>query len=269
MLFVGRDMTRVELHPASAGTAAVFTAGDAGRDGPNEDAAALFALSSGADVLAVADGVGGQPGGSRASSVALEALGRCLREADSSGGNLREAVLNGIENANRAVSALGMGAATTVAVAKITAGRLRPFHVGDSLVAVLGQRGRRKLETVSHSPVGYAVEAGVLDEAEAMHHEHRHLISNAVGTEDMRIEIGASVAIAARDTVLLATDGLLDNLFFPEIVDLIRIGPLERSAQRLAEAGLARMRGGPPEQPCKPDDMTFIAYRRSSGRPPS
>lgn len=264
MIFAGRDMDRVEVHPLGAGTAAVFTFGEEGRGGPNEDSAALFALPDGTDVLGVADGVGGQPGGSQASRVALEALGASLDAAAPDGAGLREAVLTGIENANRAVSALGMGAATTLAVAKITDGRLRPFHVGDSLVAVLGQRGKRKLETISHSPVGYAVEAGVLDESEAMHHEHRHLISNAVGTEEMRIEIGGPVRLAPRDTVLVATDGLLDNLFFPDIVEVIRVGPLERSAQRLAEACLARMRGGQTGQPCKPDDVTFIAYRRSS-----
>jgi serine/threonine protein phosphatase PrpC len=262
MLFVNRDMSRVELQPVSGGLAAVFSAGDRGREGPNQDAAALFAPGADAEVLVVADGVGGRPGGSQASSMALDALGSALEAADASGASLREAIVSGIEEANRAVSALGMGAATTLAVAKITGGRLRPFHVGDSLVAVLGQRGRRKLETVSHSPVGYAVEAGVMDEVEAMHHEDRHLISNAVGTEEMRIEIGAPVAISTRDTVLLATDGLLDNLFMREIVDLIRTGPLERSAQKLADTCLARMRGGEPGLPCKPDDVTFIAYRR-------
>jgi serine/threonine protein phosphatase PrpC len=265
VLFVNRNMTAVETHRITGGDAVVFSAADHQREGPNQDSAALIPAGPGRAVLAVADGVGGQPEGSEASGVALAELHRSVERAIAEETSLRDAILTGFENANRVLTRNGSGGATTLAVAEIENECLRPFHVGDSLVAVVGQRGRRKLETLSHSPVGYAVEAGVLDEEEAMHHEERHLISNAVGFDGMRIEVGATVRIAARDTVLLATDGLLDNLFMHEILDLIRVGPLPRSGQVLADQCLARMRGQT-GQPCKPDDVTFIAYRRSRRR---
>lgn len=261
MLFLNRDMDRVELHAVPGGTAAVFSLGDRGRDGPNQDCAAIFPVDERRAVLAVADGVGGHPDGASASSVTLGALRDAIDDAAAAGSNLRNAILTGVENANRAVAALGTGGGTTLAVAKIEERRLRPFHVGDSLVAVFGQRGKRKLETLSHSPVGYAVEAGLLDEDEAMHHAERHVVSNVVGTETMRIEIGAPVQLAARDTVLLTTDGLLDNLFMEEIVDLTRSGALERSAERLVELCLTRMRGSQEGKPSKPDDLTFVLFR--------
>lgn len=261
MLFLNRDMDRVELHPAPGGTVAVFSRGDAGRSGPNQDSAAIFTVDERRAVLAVADGVGGHPDGASASSTALGALRDAIEDAVAARTNLRNAILTGFENANRAVTALGTGGGTTLAVAKIEAGRLRPFHVGDSVVAVFGQRGKRKLETLSHSPVGYAVEAGLLDENEAMHHEERHVVSNVVGTDTMRIEIGAPVQLAARDTVLLSTDGLLDNLFMEEIVDLTRTGPLEVSARRVVERCLARMEGKEAGKPSKPDDLTFVLFR--------
>ena len=64
------------------------------------------------------------------------------------------------------------------------------------------------------------------------------------------------------DTVLLASDGLFDNLFIDEIVNTIRSGPLVAAADRLVERVQARMQGqGAADQPCKPDDLTVVLFR--------
>jgi serine/threonine protein phosphatase PrpC len=109
--------------------------------------------------------------------------------------------------------------------------------------------------------VGYAVESGYLDERDAMHHAERHFVSNVVGSDTMRIDVGPSVPIGARDTVLLATDGLLDNLFMDEIVEHVRKGRLPKIADAMGHACRSRMTPGH-GGPCKPDDMTFVLYRR-------
>jgi PPM family protein phosphatase len=68
--------------------------------------------------------------------------------------------------------------------------------------------------------------------------------------------------LAARDTVLLASDGLFDNLFIDEIVDAIRSGPLVAAADRLVERVQERMKGSDKsDQPCKPDDLTVVLFR--------
>jgi protein phosphatase len=78
----------------------------------------------------------------------------------------------------------------------------------------------------------------------------------------MRVEIGPSLRLAQRDTVLLASDGLFDNLFIDEIVDSIRTGPLVEAADRVVERVRARMNGkGANDQPCKPDDLTVVLFR--------
>jgi serine/threonine protein phosphatase PrpC len=146
-------------------------------------------------------------------------------------------------------------------VAEIAGATLRTYHVGDSAILVVGQRGKVKLQTVAHSPVGYAVESGLMGEQEAMHHDERHLISNAVGAADMRIEIGSPLRLAARDTVLLATDGLFDNLEIGEIVEGIRVKPLRVVAEGLAQRVAERMRAPSAGEPSKPDDVTFILFR--------
>ena len=43
----------------------------------------------------------------------------------------------------------------------------------------------------------------MLDEAEAMLHEERHIVSNVLGSNDMRLEIGPLIPMALFDTVLL------------------------------------------------------------------
>jgi serine/threonine protein phosphatase PrpC len=158
-----------------------------------------------------------------------------------------------------------VGAATTLAVAEIQGDRMRPYHVGDSLILLVGQRGKLKLESVSHSPVGFAVEAGVLDRREALHHEDRHLVSNILGAPDMRIEIGSERALAARDTLLLASDGLSDNLHVREIAERIRRGPVGEAAEALAATARRRMFDPREDEPSKPDDLTLLVFRRQPG----
>ena len=131
---------------------------------------------------------------------------------------------------------------------------------------VVGQRGKIKLQTVSHSPVGYALESGLLEEEEALHHDQRHLISNMVGSAEMRIEVGSPIRLAPRDTVLLATDGLLDNLSLQEIVDGIRTGPLVGVVRHLVQNCGQRMREPEGDQPSKPDDVTFLLFRLTGTR---
>jgi len=261
-LYRACDMREVERRMIAGGTSVVFSAVSPGKETPNEDAAALIPVNDHAAVLVVADGLGGVRAGEQASSLAIEAIEAEVREADQAEPMLRTAILNGIERANQAISALEVGAATTLAVAEIEDGRVRSYHVGDSMILVVGQRGRMKLQTVSHSPVGLAVEAGFLDETEAMHHEDRHIVTNVVGCPQMRIEVGPSVELAAYDTLLLATDGLFDNLHIEEIVDCVRRGLLDRAGERLAFAVRRRMTEPTEGEPSKPDDLTFVLFRR-------
>ncbi len=228
--------------------------------GGNEDAIGVFPVRSGGGVLAVADGVGGQPAGANAAKLVLERLwdSALAAEADRP---LRSAILDAVEDANRALVEQGAGSATTLVVAEIDGRRLRSYHAGDSALLVIGGRGKIKHQTVLHSPVGYALEAGLLDEHEALHHAMRHVISNAVGVPDMRIEIGPSVDLAPRDTVLLASDGVLDNLSLGEIAERVSRGSLLEAALEMATDCARRMAGPEGEAPSKPDDLSLLLFR--------
>lgn len=267
MLFEAQ-MTDVASFEFLGGSVAVFTTRSPQKETANEDVAALWPMGPTSGVLAVADGLGGHAGGERASRLAAEAIQKSLQEAAPADGanepvELRAAILDGIEAANQSVRDLGTGAATTMALVEIQDRTIRPYHVGDSAILITGQRGKVKLQTIPHSPIGYAVEAGLMNAEDAMHHEHRHVISNVIGSERMRIEIGSPIEMAPRDTLILASDGLFDNLLPEEIVNAVRSGPLEEAVGGLIETAQQRMatQGGP--APCKPDDLTVIAYRPS------
>jgi len=258
-LFLGNEESSdIEL---SHGLVSVRSLRGPDKDGPNEDAAALIPVHDGALVVAVADGVGGSPAGCDASTTAVETLQKSLAAAPK-GEPLRGAILDAMERANKAILDSGRRSATTLVVAEISGRQLRCYHVGDSELIVVGQRGRIKQRIIPHSPTGFAVEAGLLDEEEAVQHEQRHVIFNVIGAPNMRVDISAAVDIAPHDTVLLTSDGVLDNLYVDEIVEIIRRGPLGKAADRLVEATRARMEKQKGSDPSKPDDITVVLYRR-------
>lgn len=231
----------------------------------NQDAALVRAVDDTRAVLAVADGAGGLPAGAKAARLAVDAIDRALDVADPQG-SLRSSLLDAFERANAAVMDLKVGAATTLAAVEIDGDEVRPYHVGDSAIVVTGQRGRVKLQTVAHSPTGYLVEAGFLEPEQAHQHEETALVLNVVGSADMRIELGSALKLSRYDTVLVASDGVFDNVALDEAVELVRRGPLEAAGRALLALCERRMHSPEPGAPSKPDDCTFVLYRR--GRPP-
>lgn len=228
----------------------------------NEDAL-LVRMAGDSVVLAVADGAGGGPTGAKASRLTIQALEKCLGETS---GDIRAAILDGFELANQELLSVGTGLATTLSVVELRhndgAPTFRSYHVGDSSVLVTGARGKLKLSTVSHSPVGYGVEAGLISETEALHHDDLNLVSNVVGMANMRIEMGSEIHLAPRDTVVLGSDGLFDNLHSEEVIAIARRGPLLAVVKNLRDKAVQRMAGEEPGKPSKPDDLSIIAFRR-------
>jgi serine/threonine protein phosphatase PrpC len=119
-----------------------------------------------------------------------------------------------------------------------------------------------KLQTTAHSPTGFAVEAGFLDQREALHHEDRHLVSNFIGTADMGIDVGAAVDLDIKDTILLASDGLMDNVHVDEIIEIVRKGPLSDALHAVVDLAHQRMRNTQEGLPSKPDDLSLILFRK-------
>jgi len=265
--YLNAEMLEPDVFELAGGTVAVLSSRRPEKTTSNEDAAAVISAGDGAAVLVVADGCGGMAAGEQAARIAIECLVEQIATAPQEGPWLRAAILDGVETANRQILDLKSGAGATLAVVHLENGEARPYHVGDSQILLVGGRGRVKLLTTSHSPVGYAVESGMLEEHEAIDHEERHLVSNYLGSEGMHVEMGSGRAVAGRDGLLVASDGVMDNLLLEEIVALLRNGSSATPAVTIATLASQRMQGVQDGQPHKPDDMTLIVYsRRKDGK---
>ena len=253
VLLCGQNLAEPRKVKLKAGQAVVFSRPHHGQSGVNEDALVIVEKHDGYVCLAVADGVGGLPRGLEAATLVVSLLADTSLNEDQS---LQER----IKAANQELLNELPSAATTVSVAEIANNAAQVCHVGDSTVLVVGQRGRVKLKTQSHSPVGIK-EANGLDEKEALFHPQRHLLNNMMGDRAMWLEKQEVIELATRDTVLLGTDGLWDNLFLSEIVELIRTGEIFDSAKKLAQIVIERMETAVTGQPSKPDDVSFVLYR--------
>ncbi|MBL8816455.1 MAG: serine/threonine-protein phosphatase [Planctomyces sp.] len=264
LILTEQDLATPQLMSFAGGQVAVFSRRCPHRNTVNEDAAAVLETSGKTGALVIADGVGGMQAGHHASALAVNALFQRLTGNTGHNSHLRSAILDGFEDANDQICELGVQAATTLAVIEVQQDRVRPYHVGDSMILLCGQRGRLHWQSISHSPVGYAIESGMMDEIDAMSHPDRHYVSNLVGCPEMRIEIGPRMEMSPRDTLLICSDGLSDNLSTDEIISVVRCGHLGNAVQKLVDIATQRMTslGQQLSHPSKPDDLTIIAFRR-------
>ncbi len=223
---------------------------------PGEDAAAVLDCGPDALLLAVADGMGGQRGGARASKLAVQTFAEHITEGASRPADVVQAY-DAAQVRTRGKRGAG---ATTMVAALITRNGARLFNVGDSEAMLLNTRGRIKMRTTAQSPVGYLAAAGALTPDEALLHEYRHLLSSAIGIDAMRLEVCPQVSFGRSDTLVLGSDGMFDNVFEHEILDFVRMRDLQEACDQLAHFVAARMQPGA-GPPSKADDMSFIFFR--------
>ena len=255
MCLSGERLDAPHVVVLDSGQAVVFTQPCPGQSGVNEDAMGIFEMDTGEVCLAVADGVGGLPKGREASEFVIQKIGRWIERKN------RSCLEDLIKDANKQLLKEIPRAATTLSVTLVKPdGSVLSSHAGDSLMLVVGQRGRVKLRVDSHSPVGVSETLGLIDEREALHHPKRHYLNNMLGDPAFWLE-KHEAKLAARDTVLIASDGLWDNLYVSEIIEIIQSGELEASAQTLAETAISRMTNAQEGLPSKPDDLTFVLFR--------
>ena len=244
------------------GRAELFCSISPDKHSDNQDSLLVLELDEDRCVLAVADGAGGIQGGRRASRLALVTLREEILAARQHDQELRATILHAMEVANQHVVMETRGAASTLTVVSIEGREARVFHVGDSVAMITGQRSAVKLQTVAHSPVGFALAAGFLTEADAMFHPERHVVSNFVGTQEMIIEVGSPIRLARHDSILLASDGLTDNLFSDEIMSVMRRGAIDAAVDTLVEKTHHRMQRRDMQIPGKADDLAIILFRK-------
>ena len=216
----------------------------------NEDCVRLRSDTGlGVTILAVADGMGGAPAGDVASAQAVEtfqrrafdllaqdlaAVERALRTA------MREANAEVLAQARRHAGLHGMG--TTLVAVCVREANAWVINVGDSR-AYHCRGGDATAITRDHSYVEEQVRAGRMTPEEAARSPHRHVLTQALGSEDpIRPDLFGPLPLEAGEALLLCSDGLHGVLSDTEIAAHAAGMPSEAVARLIAAAN---DRGGP------------------------
>lgn len=208
---------------------------DAWYAAPDDGVDAVLQASRGI-LYAVADGVGGEKGGDRASLTALRTLSRTVYGSHAAEPEvlLRE----GIVAANRQVRAEAeqdptlRGMATTLTAVLVRGDVAYLAHVGDSRAYRLRGRELKQLSR-DHKRVTELVDSGALTPQEAADHPDAHVITRAIGYKeavDVDIE---RVSLRRGDRLLLCSDGLYDMVGDGRIRDALTAA---REPRHAAEA---------------------------------
>ena len=171
----------------------------------NEDA--LF-IDETHQVYAVADGLGGLPGGAEASQRIVQLLEQKMKRVDSSQErvDLTE-LINGIvfKEGLDAYPLSGMG--STLTIGQIVGDQLLIGHIGDSAAYLLRDDDLEKL-TIDHTMAQELIERQGESAQDVIPPEYSHTLTRCVGqSKNLRVD-SKSITIKPGDRLLLCTDGL-------------------------------------------------------------
>ncbi len=223
--------------------------------GRNEDCA-----HAGPRVLAVADGLGGHPGGERASAIAVGAL-RALEGGDGHA-DLIAALDRAITQAGHELRVLvesepaleGLG--TTITAMLWSGAQLALGHIGDSRAYLL-RDGEMVRLTEDHTYVQSLVAEGQISEQEASSHPQRQLLLRVLsGATDPQPDLSLH-AVQAGDRYLLCTDGLHGVLTAARLQEAAR-APADPEQVVSDLISLARSAGGPDNAACAVADIVAV-----------
>ncbi len=212
-------------------------------------------------LLAVADGLGGYDHGELASRIAVQVLVQTLWAPEAPALIDAAQLVRAVEAAHHAVYqqrqtlASDSRMATTLTAALISPGVLTLAHVGDSR-AYHYHQGCLTLLSEDQTLVNLLCKQGMLTEAEARSHPHRHVLWQALGQETPAVAAVQCYPLADGDRVLLCTDGLSSYVPTEHIARILATEPDEpRQCQALIDA--ANAAGGA-------DNVTVIVARYHS-----
>ena len=199
--------------------------------------------------FAVCDGMGGAKAGEYASQIAVEKITTLLPRAfqQSASGlqtGFADVLAELFAQVHRALVYLGScyeechGMQTTMSLGWFTPGWMYFGHIGDSRIYHLPRKKNViKQLTADDTHVGWLFRQGKISEYEARTHPRRNVLQRALGGENQFVEPQAgAVACERGDLFLLCTDGLIDGLTDPQLVDLLRADDV--SAQKLVEVSV-------------------------------
>ena len=200
-------------------------------------------------IFIVADGLGGQSAGERASAMAVDIIPRRLATAldfTQSGSKLVAAALEkALVNANTEIMAVSeiepglrnMG--TTAVLLIVSGGHLYTGNVGDSR-AYEYRKGRLRQLTTDHSITQALLDSGTITPEEAKTHRYRNVLYRYLGCRDGSAPVQVTeISPQPGDRFVLCSDGLNDGIPDSRISELLATVPdPQKAAEVLVQAAL-------------------------------
>jgi protein phosphatase len=189
-------------------------------------------------LFAVADGIGGNAGGERASALAIDSVERFMlesckwfaqrpgRDENAIFADFQRALAraNGrlIEEATAHPELHGLG--TTLTLAFCLNADLFVAHAGDSRCYLLREGALYRL-TSDHTMAEEMVRQGLMQQGEVFGSRWRHVVVNALGgnSPELKVELH-KVGLLPGDVVVLCSDGLTEMVPETEIAQVLRDG---------------------------------------------
>lgn len=180
--------------------------------------------------LIVADGMGGQSAGERASALAVELIPKRLEQLldfeKATSKTVSDVLEKSISHANSEIIALsevepGLRNMGTTVVMMVRVGERFVFiGVGDSRAYEL-RGGKLKQLTTDHSLTQALLDAGTINAEEAKTHRYRNVLYKYLGSRDGASGAAIEINPKPKDRFILCSDGLNDGLDDNEIVPLL------------------------------------------------
>ena len=220
-------------------------------------------------LFVVADGVGGNAAGERASEMAVSSIEQftvhtlnwCAQlRAHADGEMLLGEFQKALSEANDKLIREGdqkpelHGMATTLTLAYFLRRTLFVAHVGDSRCYMLRENLLYRL-TRDHTLVAEMVRRGLLKQEEVASHAYRHVVTNVVGGSDPGVQVEMhKMPLENGDCLLLCSDGLTEMVNDEEILNVLVSAQPDPAAAADRLVALANQKGGK-------DNITVIVAR--------
>lgn len=199
----------------------------------NEDA--LF-IDEDHCVYAVADGLGGLPGGDQASGRIVELLDKAFNGVDSE--EERADLADLIIEINRVITKEGLeahpftGSGSTLTIGQIIKDQMLIAHVGDTALYLLREDTLEQI-TSDHTMAQEFIDRLGEKARESMPPEYPHTLTRCVGQiEELRVD-QTRIALQSKDRILLCSDGLNKVLTHRQIQCLLEA---DQSPQKIAQS---------------------------------
>lgn len=193
----------------------------------------------------VADGMGGHAGGQEASKIATEEIYTYLDRHWDTPIESEVLLTQAVEKANVSIledqqihpERRDMG--TTVVVLMFRNQQALCAHVGDSRLYRLRDSGLEQI-TDDHTWVGMALKKGEINEEQAKFHPWRHVLSQCLGREDLRLIEVQEIEVVKGDRLLICSDGLTEEVSDEQIATaLTSLKSHEETARQLIDTAKA------------------------------